>query len=55
MSDKKILVAKSVRNLSKWFSIALTIKLFGVTILHWVFPPLPEPTDEDIEIIEDVE
>lgn len=32
--------------LAKWFSIDLTIKIFGVTILEWHYPPLASSDEE---------
>lgn len=51
MSKKKIDIANSVRSLRKWFSIDITIKLFGVTIVHWHYPPENEPCDDEVESI----
>lgn len=32
--------------LAKWFSIHLTIKIFGVTVIDWKYPPLNDETSE---------
>lgn len=34
-----LILEKKVRGLAKWFEIDLEIKLFGMTVVKWHFPP----------------
>lgn len=44
---------KKVRGLAKWFEIDLEIKIFGMTIVKWHFPPENENSSPYSEIDED--
>lgn len=44
---------KKVRGLAKWFEIDLEIKIFGVSIVKWHFPPISTGENPSIEKIED--
>lgn len=35
----------ALRKLSKWFEMDISIKIFGVEIFHWHFPPIETPSE----------
>ena len=39
----------AAKRLSKWFEIDVTIKMFGVTVFSWHFPPQKVPSEPDTE------
>lgn len=43
---------KKVRGLAKWFEIDLEIKLFGMTVVKWHFPPVNSGEVPSISSIE---
>lgn len=36
----------AARMLSKWFEIDISIKIFGVTVFSWHFPPVEKAADD---------
>lgn len=43
--EKASLLAK-LKSLKDWFELDVNIKIFGVTVLHWHYPPQDTPTVE---------
>ena len=37
--SQKIEKISEAKGLAKWFSVEITLKIFGQVIWHWVFPP----------------
>ena len=38
----------AVRKLLRWFEIDLTIKILGVQVFHWHYPPLENDPNEQV-------
>lgn len=39
MKDSQTNLVNNAKGLAKWFSVSVTIKIFGVTIWEYHFPP----------------
>lgn len=50
--SKKLATNRALK-LSRFFELDLTIKIFGVTILHWHYPPLRSNDHEYVEVASD--
>lgn len=47
MSEEKL--SAKAKNLGSWLGIELKITLFGVTVLHWMYPPQTESNPVELE------
>lgn len=41
-SSKALKLVANARSMAKWFSIDLSIKLFGIEIISWHYPPIEQ-------------
>lgn len=50
--SKKVASKRAIK-LSKFFEFDLTVKIFGVTIFHWHYPPVSSNDREFVDIADD--